>query len=221
MSTARSTGIALPALIAVNLLPLSGVLFFNWSVYEVLLLYWSENIIIGIFNLARFWTLLRRQRDYSALFLGPFFTLHYGGFALGHFVFLQAFFGPDSDIGGELSAMFAASFLALLASHGISHAVNFLGKQEYKHTTTRDLMSAPYARVVVLHLTVLFGGFGVMALGEPWYALAILVLVKLGIDIVAHRREHRRLQALQIPGAGTNADGRATDNPVFRRWRND
>jgi hypothetical protein len=193
VSTVRSTGIALPALIAVNLLPLSGVLFFNWSVYEVLLLYWSENIIIGIFNLARFWTLLRRQRDYSALLIGPFFCFHYGGFAFGHYVFLRAFFGPESDMGGDLSAMFTASFLALLVSHGISHVVNFLGKGEYEHTTTKDLMIAPYARVVVLHLTVLFGGFGVLALGEPWYALAILVLVKLGIDIVAHQREHRRL----------------------------
>jgi len=219
VSTARPTGIALPALIAVNLLPLSGVLFFNWSVYEVLLLYWSENIIIGIFNLARFWTLLRRRRDYSALFLGPFFTIHYGGFALGHYVFLQAFFGPDSDIGGELSAMFAASFLALLASHGISFLVNFLGRREYERTTTRELMSAPYARVVVLHLTVLFGGFGVMALGEPWYALAILVLVKLGIDIAAHRREHRRLQALDTPLDDANPP--ATDTQAFRRWRND
>lgn len=219
MSTARPTGIALPALIAVNLLPLSGVLFFNWSVYEVLLLYWSENIIIGIFNLARFWTLLRRQRDYSALFLGPFFCFHYGGFALGHYVFLRAFFGPDSDIGGELSAMFTASFLALLASHWISYVVNFLGRREYRHTTTKDLMIAPYARVVVLHLTVLFGGFGVMALGEPWYALAILVLVKLGIDIVAHRREHQHLQSQQTTTA--DADGQATGNPVFRRWRND
>ncbi len=221
MTPFTSPGIALPALIAVNLLPLSGVLFFNWSVYEVLLLYWSENIIIGIFNLARFWTLLRRQSDYSALFIGPFFCVHYGGFALGHYVFLQAFFGPDSG-GGELSAMFTASFLALLASHGISYFVNFLGKREYERTTTKDLMSAPYARVVVLHLTVLFGGFGVMALGEPWYALAILVLVKLGIDIAAHRREHRRLEAQQEPtNTGITADSPATDNKVFRRWRNE
>jgi len=221
VSTVRSTGIALPALIAVNLLPLSGVLFFNWSVYEVLLLYWSENIIIGMFNLARFWTLLRRRRDYSALFLGPFFTIHYGGFALGHYVFLQAFFGPDSDIGGELSAMFTASFLALLASHGISFFANFLGRREYERTTTRELMSAPYARVVVLHLTVLFGGFGVMALGEPWYALAILVLVKLGIDIAAHRREHRRLQALHTADDGAEVNAPATDTQAFRRWRDD
>lgn len=221
MSTARSTGIALPALIAVNLLPLSGVLFFNWSVYEVLLLYWSENLIIGIFNLAKFWTLLRRRRDYKALLLGPFFTIHYGGFALGHYVFLRAFFGPESGTGGELSAMFTASFLALLASHGISFFVNFLGRREYERTTTNELMSAPYARVVVLHLTVLFGGFGVMALGEPWYALAILVLVKLGIDIAAHRREHRHLQALHTPHDGAEANAPATDTQAFRRWRDD
>ncbi|MEQ9463913.1 MAG: DUF6498-containing protein [Haliea sp.] len=186
--------VALPALVVVNLLPLCGVLFFNWSVYEVLLLYWSENIIIGVFNLARFWTLLRRRGDYSVLFLGPFFCVHYGGFAFGHLIFLRALFGADSG-GGELSGMFAASFLALLASHGISYFVNFIGRREYEQVTTRELMSAPYARVAVLHLTVLFGGFAVNALGQPGYALAILVLVKLGMDIVAHRREHRRLQA--------------------------
>ncbi len=194
MMRAGDTGIALPALVAVNLLPLAGVLFFNWSVYEVLLLYWSENIIIGVFNLARFWTLLRRRGDYSVLFLGPFFCIHYGGFASGHLVFLRSLFGADT-VGAELSGMFAASFLALLVSHGISYFVNFLGRREYAQVTTRELMSAPYARVVVLHLTVLFGGFAVNALGQPWYALAVLVLVKLGMDIVAHRREHRRLQA--------------------------
>ncbi|MFO7553448.1 MAG: DUF6498-containing protein [Haliea sp.] len=221
MSSVRPAGIALPALVAVNLLPLSGVLFFNWSVYEVLLLYWSENIIIGIFNLARFWTLLRRQRDYSALFLGPFFCVHYGGFALGHYVFLQAFFGPESGTGGELSAMFTASFLALLASHGISFFVNFLGRREYQKVTTKDLMTTPYARVVVLHLTVLFGGFAVTALGEPRYALAILILVKLGIDIATHRREHRRLQTSHSPANGADMDTPKTDTRVFRRWRDD
>jgi hypothetical protein len=119
--------------------------------------------------------------------------------------------------------MFSASFLALLASHGISFFVNFLGRAGVRSgQRTKDLMSAPYSRVVVLHLTVLFGGFGVMALGEPWYALAILVLVKLGIDIAAHRREHRRLQAQQEPTAnGTAAVTPAMDEKVFRRWRND
>ena len=208
-------GIALPALVAVNLLPLCGVLFFNWSVYEVLLLYWSENIIIGVFNLARFWTVLRRRGDYSVLFLGPFFCVHYGGFAFGHLVFLRSLFGADSG-GGELSGMFAASFLALLASHAISHVVNFIGPWRRLALLLGGTILGGYlVKLVVTFvapgldagypaagsvLNMIVQGWLVippnfMVVGNVVTALAVLVLVKLGMDIVAHRREHRRLQA--------------------------
>src|SRR5438128_1777645 len=34
-------------LIAANLVPLAGVLFFGWSVFATLLLFWVENVIVG------------------------------------------------------------------------------------------------------------------------------------------------------------------------------
>lgn len=34
-------------LILANLIPLVGVLFWDWSVFEVVVLYWLENVIIG------------------------------------------------------------------------------------------------------------------------------------------------------------------------------
>ena len=56
-------------------------------------------------------------------------------------------------------------------------------------------MGKPYGRVVVLHLTILFGGFGVQALGSPLWALLLLVVLKTGIDLAAHVREHRNAPA--------------------------
>jgi len=44
---------------------------------------------------------------------------------------------------------------------------------------------------VVLHLTILFGGFGVQALGSPVWALLLLVGLKTAIDLYAHLKEHR------------------------------
>ncbi len=38
-------------LIAVNMMPLFGVLFFGWSLFSVMFLYWIENGIIGFFNI--------------------------------------------------------------------------------------------------------------------------------------------------------------------------
>ena len=37
-------------LIAVNLIPLFGVLFFGWSLFSIMFLYWIEKGIIGLFN---------------------------------------------------------------------------------------------------------------------------------------------------------------------------
>jgi Family of unknown function (DUF6498) len=37
-------------LIAVNTIPLFGVLFFGWSLFSIMFLYWLENGIVGFFN---------------------------------------------------------------------------------------------------------------------------------------------------------------------------
>ncbi len=38
-------------LIAVNTIPFFGVLFFGWSLFSIMFLYWIENGIIGFFNI--------------------------------------------------------------------------------------------------------------------------------------------------------------------------
>ena len=39
---------SIAVLIAANLLPLAGVLFWDWDVFLVLLLFWCENVVIGL-----------------------------------------------------------------------------------------------------------------------------------------------------------------------------
>ena len=36
-------------MVMVNLIPLVGVIWFGWSVFALLILFWIENIIIGLF----------------------------------------------------------------------------------------------------------------------------------------------------------------------------
>jgi hypothetical protein len=40
-------------LVAVNLAPLFGVVFLGWDVFHVLALFWLENVVIGVFGIAR------------------------------------------------------------------------------------------------------------------------------------------------------------------------
>ena len=51
----------------------------------------------------------------------------------------------------------------------------------------------PYQRVILLHVTVLAGGFVVMLLGQPLLALVLLVLLKTAVDVQAHVAEHLKL----------------------------
>jgi len=89
----------------------------------------------------------------------------------------------------------------LAASHLFSFLWNYIGRGEYRLASAPELMTKPYARVVVLHLTILFGGFGVQALGSPLWALVLLVVLKTGIDLAAHLREHRKAAArAKTPG---------------------
>jgi hypothetical protein len=140
----------------------------------------------------------------------PFFLIHYGMFWLGHGVFVQAFFGSFLSSGAFFS-LAATPFMqqwlpvgalgaltTMLVSHGSSFVRNYIGHGEYLVTTPEKLMSQPYARVVVLHITILVGGILVMGLGEPLYALLLLIVLKSGVDLFAHLREHQRYLATSL-----------------------
>lgn len=198
------------ALLAANLLPLYGVLAWDWPVFPLLLLFWFENVMLGLLNALRM--LLADPENLgswlSKLLMIPFFCVHYGMFTAGHGVFVFAFFGGkeyESLSQGlwvlKPAARAAAEFnlwlplAALAGSHLFSFAWNYVLKGEYREARVENLMMKPYARVIVLHVTVLFGGFGAMALGSPLWALLLLIALKIGLDLAAHLKEHRAAQA--------------------------
>jgi len=200
---------AVVALVVANLIPLIGVLFFGWSVWNILVIYWLENGIVGLINVLKMSvatgdevtpgvTLMVNGRPAtSATKMGliPFFIVHYGIFWFVHGIFvltLPAFFSLMSDDGMTLDlgpVVFAA--LGLAISHGLSFWWNFLHGGEYRRTAAAALMFAPYKRLVALHITIIFGAFAVMFTGAPAAAVAVLVAIKTAIDLGLHLAEHR------------------------------
>ena len=211
---------AVVALVVANLIPLIGVLFFGWSVWNILVIYWLENGIVGVINVLKMSvatgdevtpgvTLMVNGRPAtSATKMGliPFFIVHYGIFWFVHGIFvltLPAFFSLMSDDGMTLDlgpVVFAAVGLAI--SHGLSFWWNFLHGGEYRRTAAAALMFAPYKRLVALHITIIFGAFAVMFTGAPAAAVAVLVAIKTAIDLGLHLAEHRG--ELTPRGAVTN-----------------
>jgi hypothetical protein len=191
-------------LVAANLLPLYGVLFWNWEVFPLLVLFWVENVIIGALNAVKLLSADPADASLWAgkLFMVPFFCFHYGMFTLVHGVFVFSLFGPKRyDAEGlwvnDALTMAAREFnlwlpiAALLASHLFSFFWNYLYRGEYRRASLPILMFSPYARVVVLHVTILVGGLAALKLGSPMWALLLLLALKIGIDLAAHVKEHR------------------------------
>ncbi|MGB5543923.1 MAG: DUF6498-containing protein [Gammaproteobacteria bacterium] len=192
-------------LILANCIPLCGVLFFGWDVFALMLQFWFENVVIGVFALLRIATAGQKTSIGGRLFLALFFTLHYGGFTLGHGYLLLELFGTGSY---DMDQMFQPEFwlaliaqtgiaialVALFASHLYSFVVNYLLAGEFRRMAPRKAMSMPYPRIILLHLSLLGGGFLLEMTGQPLAGLAIFVLLKIGLDLSLHRREHRQLQ---------------------------
>lgn len=202
-------------LIAANLIPVGGVLLLGWGVFDVLLLYWTENVVIGGFNVLR---MLVVRPAVPALWLGklvsvPFFMVHYGMFTAVHGFFLVALFQDVAGSWGvsgttDEQALFAvvASVIdrpgaliavgSLLVSHGVSFAVNYIGRGEYRKSSLQGVMMQPYARVVVMHVTIIGMGFLVVLTGTRVAGLLLLVVLKIGVDVAAHVNEHAKLAKL-------------------------
>ena len=190
-------------LVAANLVPLAGVLFWGWDAFALVALFWMENVVVGVFFILRMLCLDPRDPALWAakLFMVPFFCFHYGMFTAIHGTFVFAMLGGNRyDMKGlsvlEPAARAASDFglwlplAVLVASHLFSFLWNYLYRGEFLRAQLATLMTQPYLRVVALHVGILLGGFGAMVLGSPLWALLVLLAVKIGLDLRAHVKEH-------------------------------
>jgi hypothetical protein len=92
----------------------------------------------------------------------------------------------------------------LFISHGLSYRLNYIGRGEYLRTTAAQQMFAPYGRLVVLHITIIFGAILIGMTGAPAAAIVVLVLLKIALDLGLHLAEHRNTPA----GATASPAGR-------------
>jgi len=183
------------ALVVANLIPLWGVLYRGWDVFLLVFLYWAENLVVGFFNLLRMAAAHDKPSDKQGkVFLLFFFPFHYGMFCLVHGVFVFTMFGATGGIGPLARLQHSGSYLliafaGLFISHAVSYVFNFLGQGEYQRVSAQELMMRPYGRIVVLHLTIIFGGMLVMTTGTPVMGLLFLLGIKTVLDLIAHWKE--------------------------------
>ena len=219
------------ALLLANLIPVFGVLYLDWDVGGIIVLYWAENLVIGLYTILK----MLVADGTSAVGQILFFSLHYGGFCGVHGLFvvkLTEFAGidriadPATGWPGPLillekfyylidSVLAAAPdgylwvLLAMALSHGVSFLLLYIGRGEYRQTTASKLMRAPYKRIAILHITIILGAALIIRLDSPLGLLLALVALKIAMDIMLHNRSHRDARATQTkktPDTDTGMD---------------
>ncbi len=197
MTGLRRFNLSSVVLVLANLVPLGGVLFLDWRVFDVLLLYWAENVVIGAINVLRMGVSGGREK----WFMLPFFAVHYGLFCFGHLMAIMGIFDPSGGSettwhlffgmtpGEALKSPLWIGIVAIAISHLFSFFGNFIGAEEYRRTSAKELMSRPYGRIVVLHVTVLFGAALIQWLGSPVTMLIVLIAAKIVLDLKLHTSE--------------------------------
>jgi hypothetical protein len=189
-------------LVVANLVVALQTLRHEWGYYETLLIYWTEAVILGAYNVLRL------------ILVGvAFFIVKFGAFALGIGVFvllLPAMLRSGGEGGTSIPRALSAAGPGLLIatgalclSHGVSLVRNFLMGREYDRLNIVGLVFLPYARMSLVGVVLLLGIGVVTAVPglrrETAFAV-VMILLKVAADAVSHTLEHRSLLSEPVPG---------------------
>jgi hypothetical protein len=194
----------------VDLLPVIAVVFFGWKAVPLVALYWLENLVIGAFTILRMLgTIAANALNIPiALFMVPFFTVHYGMFCFGHGIFLSAFAG--GKVGNAAPGFSGMQTLvdwalgtgpymlwfvgAIILVNAIFYIVDFIGRGDYRTTQLPVEMFAPYGRIVTLHVAIILGAGLMMAFGQPLLGVLILIILRVVFGMILNMLRQRKIE---------------------------
>lgn len=204
------------SLVIVNLIPLFGAIFLGWDLTTLLIIYWSENIAIGFWNVLKLMKAPRindinnkyhfsveemeeskrnemNKPENLSKFVTMFtlfFIVHYGLFTFIHGVFIFTIGLQTSNNFLSYLPAVIFSFLLIFLSHGISYFLNFIGKKEYESTSASELMIKPYKRIFTTHFVVFIVFAALKDSNSPMISAFILIIIKTIGDLIFHNIEH-------------------------------
>ncbi|WP_045114676.1 DUF6498-containing protein [Microscilla marina] len=209
LKASKSLNSSVLVLIIVNLVPIFGVIYLQWSVSNVILLYVFETFIVGVFNIFKV-VLAGTNKELpgcSNFFLAGFFIIHYNGFIAIQFFFifdlishLEKNNGTQEAISREIVpglTLLGIAYLSIVLSHLYSFVKNYLIAGEYKYTDSGAQMIMPYMRVAVQQLLALSGGYFLASSGNKSMALLVLLVVlKTFFDFLGHLLERSQYKKM-------------------------
>ena len=173
----------------------------NWNLSTIMWVYWFQSITIGFFNFIRILQLKEfstegfkingqpaQPTQDTKIFTSFFFLFHFGSFHFVYMIFLLT--GTFTKAYGNTPNPAELKYILLTAllffiNHLFSYFYN--RPRDTKKQNIGPLMFYPYARIIPMHLTIIFGSAFVGAL--PFF-----LVLKTFADGIMHIVEHNVLR---------------------------
>ncbi|MGV0850122.1 DUF6498-containing protein [Mycolicibacterium phlei] len=188
-------------LLGVNLVPATGWFLQHWSAGTTLLVYWIENVVTCLFIAVRIVAhrrmspcrghfhyvapntdrRARRATRSQGSFLKGFLVVA-TVFSVGHAIFLGVILGLLNHNGEAIARVDWRSVTVgcawMLGFLSADLAVDLIGLRRWPFRRIELEANRGLGRLVVVHLTLIFGMFGVVVTGAPSALFGVFVVVK-------------------------------------------
>jgi hypothetical protein len=191
-------------LVLSNIVTIAVALWEKWSLSQVMWIYWAQSLIIGYYN----WKRIRCLKQFSTENFtindkhveptkntqrqaASFFAMHYGLF---HFVYL-IFLWKESPF---LSWLDIFGIIICIVIFAFNHQFSFyrnLEKDLSRRPNIGTIMFFPYARILPMHLTIIFGNhFTKNTVGSLFLFLGLKTIADLIMHLVEHSQSFKSVK---------------------------
>ena len=174
------------------------------SAITVVLAYFMETIIIGIFHVVKLYIVVKKGKPsdpktsdgLSGMGVIPFFIMHYGMFVAIQSIFVFGFFLEEFPeikeafhlIDNYTFALQLDGMSIIIASLVVTNLgyfyTNFLASEKYKEYSPAELFFKPYVRIFIQQFAVILAGFFFILFSEGIAAAILLLIFRLAVDLV-------------------------------------
>ncbi|MHC4461044.1 MAG: DUF6498-containing protein [Planctomycetota bacterium] len=189
--------LSLWALIVSNLIVIVWALIGGWPLAIIMWVYWSQSVIIGILWFFKILTLKEfSTKDFkineravkptrgTKIQTAVFFLVHYGFF---HFIY-AIFLLVDFKTVRIWPILFMACVFLVYQCFSFFYSRKWVDKRK---PNIGKMMFFPYARIIPMHLTIIFGGWMSFGGFGGKMTLLLFMLLKTGADAIMHIVEQR------------------------------
>ncbi len=166
-------------IVLLNMIPLIGFWYFDWSMFSIVYIYWAEGLIVAVFECAKIAIAFGREENkpkvdhfFTRLSSALKFLMVKIGILLFYGIFIFAFVAnPPGETNRDIvthnylilffqDKWFNSALIAYFASQFIFFMTSFIATDDYKNKASSSYKVLFDGRTIVLHIVIVLGTFG-------------------------------------------------------------